>query len=278
MSSRPPIGLIAGQGLLPVQTARGIVAAGRSVACVGLWGQYRPELPGLCQHFQSVGLIQIGRWIRNLRAWGCREAIMAGGVDKTRMYDPLRVFRYVPDLRAAKLWYRTLRHDRRTDALLRALAAEIESGGVRLIDSRPYMPDSLATPGSMTRRQPTPAHRAAIDFARPLVQRLGELDIGQAMAVAEGEVLAVEAIEGTDALIQRAGRLCKQGGWVLVKMAKPTQDVRFDLPTVGLKTIAELKAARAGCLALEAGKVILLDKPQVLAAADAAGIAVWGIS
>lgn len=278
MSSQPPIGLIAGQGLLPVQTARGILAAGRSVACVGLWGQYRPELPGLCRHFQSVGLIQIGRWISNLRRWGCRQAIMAGGVDKTRMYDPLRVFRYIPDLRAARLWYRTLRHDKRTDALLRALAAEIESCGVHLIDCRPYMPDALATPGPMTRRQPTPAQRAAIDFARPLVQRLGELDIGQSIAVAEGEVLAIEAIEGTDALIRRAGSLCKAGGWVLVKMAKPNQDVRFDLPTVGLQTIAELKAARAGCLALEAGKVILLDKPQVLAAADAAGIAVFGIA
>jgi UDP-2,3-diacylglucosamine hydrolase len=116
-----------------------------------------------------------------------------------------------------------------------------------------------------------------VEFALPIVRRLGELDIGQAVAVAQREVIAVEAIEGTDALIRRAGELCRAGGWVLVKVAKPRQDPRFDVPTVGVQTIENLKAAGAACLAVEAGKVILLDKPEVLAAADRLGIAIVGV-
>jgi DUF1009 family protein len=275
--SNPPVGLIAAQGRLPILMAQGIRAAGRHVACVGLRGQYDPQLPALCNHFKTAGLIQLGRWIRLLRRFGVREAVMVGRVRKARMFDPFYLFRQLPDWRAARLWFRTLRHDRRTDALLTAVADELQQGGITLIDSTKYIPQQMADEGVLTRRQPTASQLADIAFALPIVQRMGDLDVGQAVAVRDREVIAVEAIEGTDAMIARAGQLCRSGKWTLIKTAKPRQDVRFDVPTVGLRTIENLKAAGATCLAVEAGKVIMLDKPQVIAAAEKAGIAIVGV-
>ncbi len=274
----PPIlGLIAGSGRLPVATARGMRAAGCRVVCVGLRDQFVPELPALCDEFAVAGITRLGRWIRLLKRWGAHQAIMVGKVQKTRMYDPWRLFRDLPDWRAARLWYVKLRHDKRSDHLLSAVADELAASGVELIDSTTYIPQFLAGSGVLTRRAPSAEQRADIDFALPILRRMGELDIGQALAVKEREVIAVEAIEGTDAMIHRAGELCRTGGWVLLKAAKPQQDMRFDVPTLGAPTIAALKEARASCVAVETGRVILLDKPQLLAAADAAGICVVGV-
>ncbi|MCC7146512.1 MAG: UDP-2,3-diacylglucosamine diphosphatase LpxI [Phycisphaeraceae bacterium] len=272
-----PIGVIAGCGRLPIHTAEGIRAAGREVACVGLWHQFDPQLPGLCGQFARAGVAQIGRWIRLLRKWEVQEVVMVGGVDKSRMYDPLHFVHFLPDWRAARLWYRRVKHDRRTDALLRAVAEEIEGEGIRLIDSTRYITRTLAEAGPMGKVKPSKAQLADVEFALPIIRRLGELDIGQALAVKDREVIAVEALEGTDAMIRRAGELCRSGQWVMVKVSKPAQDMRFDVPTVGMKTIEALRQAKAGCLALEVGKVILLDKAELLAAADKYGIAVVGI-
>jgi len=272
-----PLGLIAGQGRLPVMVARGVRAAGRRVVCVGLSDQFDAELQEHCDAFAEAGIIRIGRWIRLLRRFGAAEAVLVGRVGKARMYEPFRLLRQMPDWRAAKLWYRVLRHDKRNARLLAAVAEELGRGGITVIDSTTYIADHLADAGVMTRTRPTAAQEADIAFARPLVAGLNELDIGQAIAVKEREVIAVEAIEGTDRMIARAGELCRAGGWVLVKAAKRDQDMRFDVPTVGPATIAKLKEAGGKCLAVEAGKVILVDKPAFLAAADRAGIAVVGI-
>ena len=272
-----PIGLIAGQGRLPILTARGIRDAGRRVACVGLAGQFDGELPALCDDFKTAGLIRLGQWIRTLRRWGVEQAVMVGRVSKARIYDPLRVVRQLPDWRAAKLWYRVLRHDKRNDALLGAVADELKRGGVTLIDSTLYIPQHLADEGVMTRTQPSAGQRADIAFGLPIARRMGDLDVGQSIAVRDREVIAVEAIEGTDAMIRRAGELCRLGKWTLIKLAKPNQDMRFDVPVVGVQTIENLKANGATCLAVEAGKVILIDKPDVIAAADRAGVAVVGV-
>ncbi|MDX1683309.1 MAG: UDP-2,3-diacylglucosamine diphosphatase LpxI, partial [Phycisphaeraceae bacterium] len=216
-------------------------------------------------------------WIRHFRRWDVAEAVMVGRVRKASMYEPLAVLRRLPDLRALKLWYRNLRGDKRNDALLGALADELESSGVTLIDSTKYIPDHLATAGNLTRRRPSRGQSADIEFGHPIVREMGGLDIGQSIAVRDREVIAVEAIEGTDAMIKRAGELCPTGGWTLIKVAKPDQDMRFDVPTIGLNTIKNLAAAGGTCLAVEAGRVILLDKPDLLAAADDAGIAIIGI-
>lgn len=272
-----PIGLIAGQGRLPLLNAQGIRAAGRRVACVGLRDQYDRELPELCDEFATAGIIQLGRWIRTLRRWQVREAVMVGRVSKARMYAPFRLIRQIPDLRAAKLWYRRLRHDKRNDAMLGAVADELAQAGITLIDSTQYISEQMAEPGILTRTRPTSSQMADIQFALPIVARMGDLDVGQSVAVKDREIIAVEAMEGTDAMIRRAGDLCRRGKWTLLKVAKPQQDMRFDVPTVGLLTIENLHAAGATCLAVEAGKVILLDKPKLLEAADEAGVAVVGV-
>lgn len=264
---------------MPVIEARGMRAAGRRVVCVGLRDQYDPQLPGLCDAFATAGIIQIGRWMRLLSRWGASEAVMVGRVKKVRMYHPLYLVKQIPDLRAARLWFGRLRHDKRNDAILTAVADELAKGGVRLIDSTQYIPDHMATPGPLTPGlEPSAEQRRDIEFALPIIRRLGELDIGQSIAVRDREVVAVEAIEGTDRMIERAGELCRRGGWTLVKVAKPAQDMRFDVPTIGLGTIRKMKAAGGACIAVEAGRVIIVDKPAVLAEAKRAGIAVIGIT
>ncbi len=275
---KPPMGMIAAGGHLPLATARGMKRAGREVACVALAGHYDPELPGLCDRFRAVGFIQLGTWIRTLKRWGCREIVMVGKVEKVRMYDPMRWFRYTPDWRAAKVWFVRLRRDRRPNQMLGAIADEFERDGLTMIDSTQYIPELLADEGVMTRAQPSSHQRADIDFALPIARRMGDLDIGQSVAAMDCDILAVEAIEGTDAMIARAGTLCRRGGWTLIKLAKPHQDMRFDVPTVGPQTIRSLHDHGASCLAVEAGRTIILDKPDTLALADQLGIAVIGVT
>ena len=273
----PPIGLIAGFGRLPELIAEGVHQAGRRLVCVGLRGTHDPALARTCDAYATAGIAQLGRQIRLLRRWGVRETMMAGKVEKTRIYQPWLLVRNLPDLRAIWIWYRRLRHDRRTDYMLRVLAEEYARGGITMIDTTRYIPEHVAESGVMTRAAPSASRRADIDFARPLIARLGELDIGQAMVVRDCETIAVEAIEGTDAMIERAGALCRVGGWVLVKAAKPQQQLSLDAPVVGVETIEKMAAHGGGCLALEAGRVIMVDKPAVLAAADRHGIAIVGI-
>jgi DUF1009 family protein len=276
-SDREPVGLIAGQGRLPVLIARGVRAAGREVVCVGLRDQYDADLPERCDRFRTAGIIQIGRWCRLLRRSGVREAVMVGRVKKLRMYDPLHLIRQMPDWRAARIWFGRLRYDKRNDAILGAVADEFAREGIRIMDSTRYIPDQMAGEGVLTTAGPTAAQRSDIDFALPIIARLGELDVGQSIAVRDREVIAVEAIEGTDRMIQRAGELCKRGGWTLVKIAKPDQDMRFDVPTVGPQTIENLRAHGGRCLALEAGRVIMVERPKILEAAEKAGVAVVGV-
>lgn len=275
--SGPPVGLIAGGGQLPMIVARGMASAGRQVCCVGLRDQFDPALPEMCTRFRIAGIVQLGKWIRTLRRWDVNEAIMVGRVSKQRMHDPLRLFRQMPDFRALNLWYRRLRHDRRNRVLLAAVADELARAGVTLIDSTTFIPDHLATAGVLGSVQPTREQQADVCFGWPLLVQTVELDIGQSIAVRERDVIAVEAIEGTDRMIERAGELCRKKGWTLLKTSKSDHDRRADVPAVGVETIDRLSRAGGGCIALGAGHVILIDKPAVLEAADRAGIAVVGI-
>ena len=272
-----PLGLIAGQGRLPLLVARGMKSAGARVCCVGLRDQYDLQLPSLCDEFNAAGIVQIGKWTRLLRKSNVKEAIMVGGVSKKRMHDPWRLLRQMPDWRAVVLWYRHLRHDRRNATVLRAVADELQRNGITLIDSTTYIPDHLAGEGVMTRTQPNAQQRADIDFGWPLLAQMVELDIGQSIAVRDRDVIAVEAVEGTDAMIERAGDLCKSRGWTLLKTAKHDHDMRTDVPTIGLATIERAARAGCGCIALGAGRVILVDRPAVLAAAEQMKIAIVGI-
>ena len=246
MIDAAPIGLIAGQGTLPVIVAQGMRAAGRRVACIGLADQYVPELPALCDDFAEAGVVQLGKWLRLARRFGVREAVMVGRVSKARMHDPLRVFRQLPDWRAFNLWYRKLRHDRRSATLLTALAEDLAKEGLVLIDSTTFIPDHMASEGTMTRRAPTAEQLGDIEFGWRLLKQVGSLDIGQAIAVREKDVIAVEAVEGTDRMIERAGVLCRRRGWTLLKTARRGHDMRADVPTIGVSTVENLHRAGGG--------------------------------
>jgi len=274
-----PIGLIAGGGRLPIVIARSLVQAGHPVHGLGLADQFEPELPGLCTTFREVGLLRIGSWARAFARVSVRHAIMVGKVDKAKiMHDPWRLFRHLPDARAMFVWYKHLRHDRRSAALLAAVADELGRRGVTLLDSTAPIPQEMATLGVMTQRQPTPLQRTDIDFAWPLLTQTLRLDIGQALAVRERDIIAVEAAEGTDRMIERAGNICRTKGWTLCKGARAGHDRRADVPTVGMGTLRNLAASGASCLALAAGDVIMLDKPEMIRLADQLGIAVVGVS
>ncbi|MFQ5805217.1 MAG: LpxI family protein [Phycisphaerae bacterium] len=273
-----PLGLIAGEGELPKLVAQGARRQGRTVTVVALRGCADPSLRGLADSFCWRGIVQLGRWIRALKRAGCREVIMAGRVRKATMFARPRWWQwlqYLPDLTSIRVWYFHAR-DKRNETLLRAAAEEMQRRGLTLVDSTRYCPEALVEEGVLTPFDPPPAVRADADFAWPLAKQIAAMDIGQSVAVKEKEVIAVEAIEGTDKLIARAGQLCPQGGWTLVKVAKPNQDMRFDVPTIGPQTIENLHRARARGLVVEAGKTILLERERTLELASRRRIAVIG--
>lgn len=272
------MGLIAGGGRLPIVIAQSLRDAGHPVHGLGLANQYEPELPSLCSTFRSVGLLRIGSWGKILSSLGVRHAIMVGKVDKAKlMHDPWRMLRNLPDWAAVVSWYRHLRHDKRSHAVLSAVADQLIKSGVTLLDSTGPIPEELATIGPMTAKAPTIQQQADIDFAWPLLAHSLRLDIGQAIAVRERDVIAVEAVEGTDRMIERAGKLCRKKGWTLVKGARVGHDRRADVPTVGVNTIRHLHSNGATCLALAAGDVIMLDKEHMIRLANRLGIAIVGV-
>jgi DUF1009 family protein len=271
-----PLGLIAGEGVFPLLVARGARAAGRKVVCVGLSGNASADLKNECDEFHWAGIARLGSWIRCLRSAGCTEAIMVGRVQKTAMYTPFKVLRYIPDWRTARVWWFRLRNDKRPNAVLRAIIDELNLSGIQLIDSTVYCTDQLATEGVMTRRQPGDDQWNDIRFGWEICKQISTMDIGQSIAVRDRDVIAVEALEGTNAMIERAGALCKSGGWMLIKVANQNQDMRADVPSVGTTTIEKLASAGATCLVLEAGKTIMLEKQKVLESADRHKIVVVG--
>jgi DUF1009 family protein len=278
MNAENILGLIAGEGRLPFLVAAGAKQAGLRVVCVGLEGSVEPDLAGEVDVFYEVAVARPGSWIRKLRRHKVSRTIMVGRVAKGRIFTPWRIMRYLPDLRAFRIWYWRLRRKaKQNDMVLNALADELASGGIILENSTMYCKEHLATAGVMTKRRPSASVRDDIGFGWQIVKKLGELDIGQAIAVKEREVIAVEAIEGTAKMIERAGRHCRSGGWTLIKTSKPKQDERFDVPCVGPDTIRSLAANGAKCLVLEADRTIIIDKPETVALADELGIAVLGI-
>jgi hypothetical protein len=274
---RPDVlGLIAGGGRLPFLVAEGARKAGLSVVCVGFAGVVEPCLADEVDVFYAVSVARPSGWIRRLRRHGVSRTIMVGQVAKAGLLTPWRIIRHLPDWRAFRIYYWRLRgKDRQTDSLLTALADELAGGGIVLEDSTMYCKDHLATKGVLTSHQPP--SQADIDFGWQIAKKLGDLDIGQAVAVKERQVIAVEAIEGTAEMIQRAGHFCRAKGWTLVKTAKPRQDMRFDVPCVGPDTIRGLAEHGGRCLVVEAGKTFILDKPQTLDLANRLGVAVVAI-
>lgn len=271
MQDRPgageaPLGLIAGNGIFPRLVASGAKAAGVSVVAVAHRGETEPELESQVDECTWVKVGELGKIIRVLKAGGCQQAVMAGGIAKVKLFGGFK-----PDLRGAAFLAKTRSvHD---DKLLRGIAAELESDGIEVIPSTAYLPELLPDPGVLSRKKPKGRDRDDITFGRRVARATGTFEIGQTVVVQSGLVLAVEAVEGTDAAIRRGGELGR-GGAVVVKASKPGQDLRFDVPAVGPNTIELMREVGAKVLAVEAGRTLLLERERLLAAADEAGIIV----
>jgi DUF1009 family protein len=275
--ARDVLGLIAGEGRLPFLVAAGARRAGLRVICVGLADNAEHGLANEVDVFYKVAIARPGSWIRKLRKHNVTKTIMVGRVAKSRLFTPWRILWYLPDWRAVRIYYWRLRgKDKLDDSVLGAVADELATGGIILENSTMYCKEHLATAGLMTKCQPSSSVKGDIEFGWQIAKKLGELDIGQSIAVKEKEVLAVEAIEGTAEMIARAGQFCKSGGWTLIKVSKPEQDMRFDVPCVGLDTIRSLAKNGGKCLVVEADKTIIIDKPETIELADQLGIAILG--
>ena len=271
------IGLIAGASRLPFLVADGARRAGMKVVCVSPGGSADAELAAHVDVFSEVPLASVGAWIRRLKKYGVRRAIMVGRVPKDKLYARWRIIRNLPDWRVLRIYYWRLRKDdKRDDKLLGALADELASGGIILEDSTMYCKEYLADKGVMTKIEPGPSVKEDIEFGWKIVKKLGELDIGQAVSIKEKAIMAVEAIEGTADMIKRTGKHCKKGGWTLLKAEKLKQDSRFDVPCVGPDTIRGLAENGGKCLVVEAEKTLIIDKPETIELANKLGIAIVG--
>ena len=271
-----PLGLIAGEGIFPLLVARGARAVGRKVVCLGFRGSASRQLAAEVDVFDWGSVARPNKWLRLLGDHGCSEAIMVGRVVKTKLNERFVILRNLPDWRALKLYWNVIRKDKRPQTVLSAMIEMFASKGIALIDSTQYCREHLASPGVMTRRQPTAAQWADIHAGWERCGAISRLDIGQAIAILDRDVIAVEALEGTNAMIERAGTLCRAGGWTCIKVSNTNKDMRLDVPTVGSTTLEKLHKARAGCLVLEPGKTIMLEKPKVIELAERFGIVIVG--
>jgi len=258
--------LIAGNGDFPLAFAKAAREKGLQVVAVAHEGETKPELEQLVDRIVWVKVGQLGKLIKAFKDQQVSDVLMAGGIKKTRLFGG-----GLPDMRALALLARMVH--KKDDSLLRAVAEELESEGITVRESTMYLDNLLAKPGVLTRRKPARDEEEDIEFGWHMAKEIGKLDIGQTVVVKDQAVLAVEAIEGTDEAIRRGGRLCGQGA-VVVKICKPQQDLRFDLPAIGIETLKTMAGVRASCLAIEAGRTIVLDREAVIAEADRAGITI----
>jgi UDP-2,3-diacylglucosamine hydrolase len=271
MTSDPrTIGIIAGGGQFPLLFIEAARAAGRRVVVIAHQGETADEVAQNADGCCWVKLGQLGKIVAYFKREGVRETVFLGTITKTKIFRDV-----LPDFKALTLWNKIdLKQD---DAILRALAEALEEEGIRVVESTLYLSHLLFPPGVLSRKKPSRKQREDIAFGWRNARAIGALDIGQCVVVRDGTVLAVEAIEGTDAAIIRGGQL---GGEkvVVVKVKKPTQDFRFDLPATGLTTIGTLQRVRGAVLAVEAGQSLLFDRDQVVEAANQAGIVVVGVT
>jgi DUF1009 family protein len=267
------LGLIAGNGQFPFLVLDAARSLGHEVTIVAIKDEAFPELaaaaakaPSAPLHWVSIG--QVGTCIELLERAGCIQAVMAGQVKHTKIFGGV-----IPDTTALAVIRRWT--TRNTDTLIAAVADVMREHGIELLDSTAFLAPLLARPGVLTRRAPTAEERADLDFGYAMADAIAALDIGQTICVKDRAVVAVEAMEGTDETIARAGRLAG-AGVAVVKVAKPNQDMRFDVPVVGAATIDAMRAAGACVLSIDAGKTLVLDGAAMVGAAEQAGIAVVG--
>ncbi|MCU1331972.1 MAG: hypothetical protein JWM08_964 [Candidatus Angelobacter sp.] len=278
MAEEQKLGLIAGNGSFPLLLLEAACAQGAQVVVAAIKEETSPLIENrgaVSVHWMSLG--ELSKMIETFKREGVSTAIMAGQVKHKQIFSAIR-----PDWRLAKVLLSL--GTRNTDSLIGAVAKVLEDEGIHLISSTSYLEPLLAQPGVLSRRRPSEAEQKDIEYGRRVARHLAHYDIGQTVVIAEAACVALEAMEGTDATILRAGELMRGAGadgdsmlsraLTVVKVAKPNQDMRFDVPVIGLKTIETMAQAGATCLAIDAGKCLFLDGDKVIVAADQAGIAV----
>lgn len=264
------IGLIAGSGQFPILFSKKAKSKGFSIYAVAFHNETDPILKGHVDAIQWLHLGQLKRLIKFFHRHEVKQAVMMGAISKTRMFRDVR-----PDLKAMSAVFEL--KDTHDDGILRSFARILEDEGIKIKSSTFLMPELLAVEGCWTLRKPTRSETADIELGWKLAKEIGRLDIGQCIVVGGGSVLAVEAIDGTDATIRRGGRL-GNGTAVVVKVCKPDQDKRFDVPAVGSQTIATMHESKARALAIEAGRAVVFDRQEMIALADQYDISIVALS
>jgi DUF1009 family protein len=253
-------GLIAGNGKFPFLVLEGAKRAGASMAVAAIREETDPQIESVADRMTWVGVGQLGKMLRFFKKEGVEKAIMAGQVKHVQIFSGA-----IPDVRMLKMLLRLPR--RNTDALIGAVAGELATEGIELIDSTYFLRDQLPQAGTLTKRAPDDRERGDIEYGLEVANEIARLDLGQTIVVRDRACVAIEAMEGTDAVIRRAGELVR-GRLTVVKIAKPDQDMRFDVPVVGLSTIEAMIKAGATCLCLTANKTLMFESKEMISLAD----------
>src|SRR5947207_8361048 len=255
------LGLIAGNGKFPFLVLEGAKRAGSTVAVAAIREETDPEIERLTDRMTWVGIGQLGKLIRFFKDEGVDIAIMAGQVKHVQIFS-----RAIPDVRMLKMLLRLPR--RNTDALIGAVANELAAEGIELIDSTYFLKDQLPQKGILSKRVPDDRERSDVEYGLEIAREIARLDLGQTIVIRDRACVAIEAMEGTDAVIRRAGQLAR-GRLTIVKIAKPDQDMRFDVPVVGVPTLETMKDCGATCLCLTAAKTLMFDREEMINLANA---------
>ncbi len=264
------IGLIAGKSDFPLLFAKAAKAKGVRVVAVGIEGETKPEVEKLVDKFYLVKLGELSRVLEIFKAEGIKKAVMAGGITKSRIFnEALKIDGLMKSILVKAL-------DKKDDTLLSMITATLRSSGIDLLDSTLFLEELLPEAGILTKAKPAPAQEEDIRFGANIAREVAGLDIGLSIFVKDKAVIAVEDIEGTDAMIRRGGRLAGAGG-VVIKVARPKQNMRFDVPVIGPQTIRSMAEAKAGCLAIEAKKTLIIDREETIALADNNGISIMAV-
>jgi UDP-2,3-diacylglucosamine hydrolase len=260
-------GLIAGNGRFPFLVLEGARSQGIDMAVIALKEEASEELAESAKRLHWVSLGELSKAIDLMHQEGVTQAVMAGQVRHNKIFSSIR-----PDWKLAKLLFNLKRKN--TDALIGAVARVLEDEGIHLVDSTHFLKPLVPEPGVLTRRAPDAREAADIEYGLGVARQISAMDIGQTVVIADRACVAVEAMEGTDEAIGRAARIAAGRPLVVVKVSKPRQDMRFDVPVIGLPTIEQMKSARATALALDAGRTLIFDRAKLIEHADAAGVAI----
>jgi UDP-2,3-diacylglucosamine hydrolase len=260
-------GLIAGNGRFPFLVLEGARSQGIEMAVIALKEETSPELEKIAKRLHWVSLGELSKTIELLKQEGVTQAVMAGQVKHNKIFSAIR-----PDWKLAKLLFSLPRKN--TDSLIGAVARVLEDEGIHLVDSTLFLKPLVADAGVLTRRAPNEHEAEDMAYGLGVARQIAGMDIGQTVVIADRACVAVEAMEGTDETIARAARIAVGKPLVVVKVSKPGQDMRFDVPVIGLPTIEQMRCAGATALAVDAGRTLLFDRTELIAIADAAGIAI----